>query len=135
MNKVFLTLCVFLAAISVTGCSLFQTDGTGEVPYNLTTADQKHYDTIGMEFRGYFEADEVLAEEVEATYVAALEAWLAAGSTWEVYDVVATPYLVYVTEDTELTDEDKTARRYNVEAWEINVEVRNGVREVTEEVE
>lgn len=106
--------------------------GINNTPRNLTSADESHYNTIGVEFRQYFEADEALAEDVELIYDEALDSWLANGSDWEVYDVVVGmeedgPYVVYVESNEDLTEADVEARMVNVLAWELNLETRLGL--------
>ena len=120
------------------GCSLFtQIDGTN-VPYNLTTADKEHFDTIGVEFREYYTADETLTDEQETLYNATLDSWLANGSTTQTFETIVGdeydgPYPTYIESDKNLTDADKTARKLNVTAWEINIESREAA--TTEGVE
>ena len=126
-----LTLCVSVSTLS--GCLWFQSGGDGgaSIPYNLTTADQAHYNTVGLDFKDYYEQDADLNQGLLSMYDAALIEWLKGGSNWETFVMVVGsemdgPYFIYVESDEKLTEADKEARYLNVAAWELNIESRNG---------
>ncbi len=133
MKRILATVLFCVTALSFSACSWIQSDGDGNttVPYNLTTADETHLNTIGADFRNYFEADTTLSDEVETQYNATLTYWAQNGSDWSVYETIAGlemngPYIVYVEADEDLTEADRESRYLNVAAWGLNIETRVG---------
>jgi len=131
MKKLNLLILLSTSAL-FTGCSLFTGgDSSGTIPYNASTADVQHYETIGEDFKDYFTSDASLTTENETNFNSTLTLWKTSGSTWDTYETLigeddSGPYVVYYENDPNLTDVDKTSREINVDSWELNLITRLG---------
>jgi hypothetical protein len=121
MKKFLLVPILFVFALLLGSCSWLRLDSSGDhnVPYNMTTADKSHYNTIGLEFKKYFEEDEAISIEIKNDYNSTLEYWVQNGSDRAVFKKIIGqnmdgPYISYVDSDEKLTEADREARYINI---------------------
>jgi len=131
MRKIGIAL-IAVTLLGITSCKWFGSN-TGTLPYNLTTADQYHLDTIGTEYVRYVSDDDSLTSETKTLKTKVVDEWSLNGSSWSTYEVLVGQdgntgsYSVYYKTDDYLTGNDVESRDLNVQSWELNLEERLGV--------
>lgn len=118
-----LILPTLVLAFALTGCGLIPGLG-GDVPTVVepSEADAALYEQVAVPFVAYYEADETLTDEVEASYSAAVSTWSATGSDWGVYGTIAPAYVEYLHNDLDLSRDSVDIRTDTVLSWKIFLE-------------
>lgn len=124
-QRIALLLSVFALAVAITGCSFFPDGGTPAV-LDPAQVDRNLYTQIAVPFTAYYEADLALTSENESSYNAAVTTWNTSGSTWDVYQTVAPPYVRYLSLDDNLTDSSREIRQDSVLSWKLFLEENVG---------
>lgn len=124
MKKIILGGLLICSLVSISGCAQIKTwfgDKTVE-QITFAQADRQALNTIGKEYVWYSENDTGLTTDTLTARLDVYKAWQTSGATETTYNFVVPVYQNYFENNPLLEDNDKTARRQNVQAFKLYID-------------